>query len=627
MGRRGKASHMTFPRAYQLPGYAPFTKEGPKELSDNNTTADFRAVAAAFHSEFFGEHPDTEVFANVVKCLLTKIWDERQTRRGQQYRFQVFLRNNQEEKSQQLFDRIDQDYRRAYQKYIDPAGSDSLDSRVFAAERVKTVVKALQGMSLTRGAALHGDVIGAFFEEILRAGFKQDKGMYFTHANLVWFMLEAIDLDELTVRTWERSTHPENRMPYVIDPACGSGTFLLRAMQIMTRAIRSRSDELVADDDSSDFFARHLSEQRPNAWAESFIYGSDPKFVMAITAKVNMVLHGDGSAHIFKWDSLKPLSTSIDRRIQPRPTQQRSIRAATYGREVSEGFDAVVSNPPFGITLAPETARALTKTYTLPKSSPSESLFLERWFQLLKPKGRLAVVVPESLLNTADAVEARMLLYRMFWIRGIVSLPRNLFIETPTLTSLLFAQRKTGQEIERWDAEWAKQEAEVQAQVAAGRIVVRTARRETGTPARLQEQFIRVLSPIVDEDTAVLVQRKGLLRARLPDSVKNMTDGIDHYGKLLQTAGFRVLCRNEVFRRVVESLNYDYPVYAVDEVGYKLSKRGERARPNQLMRLRSRGSGSSIPNLHRADGAVEVIIDSGDPAVILDYIRRDVRWD
>ena len=212
--------------------------------------------------------------------------------------------------------------------------------------------------------------------------------MYFTHANLVWFMLEALDLTQLTQQVWGHATHPNNRMPYVIDPSCGSGTFLLRAMQMMSSTIRDNRAALVQTQDDETYFEAHFSHQTPNGWAKDFLYGCDPKFVMAITAQVNMVLHGDGSAHIYKWDSLRPLSDGPDRRLQPIPAGRRSVPAAGYSPDVSEQFDVIVSNPPFGITLAPETQRAVSTNFTLGSAASSESLF---WSDMLNCSGREGV--------------------------------------------------------------------------------------------------------------------------------------------------------------------------------------------------------------------------------------------
>jgi type I restriction enzyme M protein len=629
MGRRRAAGDMSFPAQYQLPSFRAYKKApGTPELDDQATTADFRAIASSFHSEFFAEHPDSEIFTSIVKLLLAKIFDERSRRPGEQYEFQVLQRNGREETAASLLDRIVPLYERAYAAYIDPAGGDTLDPKVFAPERVKSVVKGLQGVAITRGAALHGDVIGAFFEEILRAGFKQDKGMYFTHANLVWFMLEALDLTQLTQDTWQRATHPNDRMPYVIDPSCGSGTFLLRAMQMMSAAIRDNRATLVQTQDDETYYNSHLSDQNPNDWAKDYLYGSDPKFVMAITAKVNMVLHGDGSAHVYKWDSLRPLTVGPDRRLQPLPAGMRSVPVGSYPPEVSEQFDVVVSNPPFGITLAPETQKAVPTTFTLGTGTSSESLFLERYAQLLKPRGRLGVVVPESLLNAGDYRESRRLLFRFFHVRAVVSLPRNLFVETPTLTSLLFAQKKTQDEILTWDADWAANRTLLEHAVVRAKNDMKTAARAPGaTPADVAMAFNATLGQHIEPDA--FVKKRGrapaVLSARLPESVASATEAMLHYEAFLKASGFQYLQNQAILKLMLANHDYDWPAYAVDEVGFKLSKRGERIRPNQLIAFQD-GTGTERPNVQKADAAVTPVVDVTAPVKVLDYLRRDVTW-
>ena len=135
---------------------------------------------------------------------------------------------------------------------------------------------------------------------------------------------------------------------------------------------------------------------------------------MAITAKVNMVLHGDGSTHILKEDAFSPFSKYSDVRLRPCNENQRSITRSLYRPDMCETFDLVVSNPPFGVTLASETRAKIGVTFNLPPTTPSEGLFIERCFQLLKPGGRLAIIVPESLLNGKELINVRLFLYRMF---------------------------------------------------------------------------------------------------------------------------------------------------------------------------------------------------------------------
>ncbi|MFF7682410.1 class I SAM-dependent DNA methyltransferase [Microbacterium sp. NPDC007973] len=619
---------MTFPANYQLPSFSPFAKGSTnRELDDSATTADFRAIANAFHSEFFAEHADTEVFAHVVKLLLAKIYDERQRRKGEPYVFQVLQRAGREETAQSLFARVATLYEAAYKAYIDSAGGDRLDSKLFAPERVKSVVKGLQGVAITRGAALHGDIIGAFFEEIVRAGFKQDKGMYFTHSNLVAFMLEAIDLTGLTQETWRGANHPNNRMPYLIDPSCGSGAFLLRAMQMMSSAIRDNRTALVETQDDQRYFDHHLSDSNPNEWAKDFVYGSDPKFVMAITTKVNMVLHGDGSAHIFKWDSLQSLGVAPDTRFAPAAEARRSVPPSAYREDVSEQFDVVVTNPPFGITLAPETHRTVSKTFSLGHAS-SEALFLERYAQLLRPNGRLGVVVPESLLNAAEHRETRMLLLRFFHVRAVVSLPRNLFVETPTLTSLLFAQKKTGAEIADWDARAETARKTVEDAIADAKRAAREAgKRANATAASVKDALDRALDGAIPGGAFIRKRGKNptVLTYDLPPGMSDAAPAVKHYTEFLTSSGIGPLITQAVLARMAADLDYSWPVYGVEEVGYKLSKRGERTRPNQLISFVD-GSGTHVANLHRADGAATTVIDADNPSTVIDYIRRDVTW-
>lgn len=402
---------------------------------------------------------------------------------------------------------------------------------------------------------------------------------------------------------------------------------MLLDIELMTETIRANRSELVADDDSLDFYERNLGDARPNAWADRFIYGSDPKFVMAITAKVNMVLHGDGSAHIFKWDSLRPLTSNPDATFRPRPESQRSVSETMYPRDVCETFDVVVSNPPFGITLDRDTRRALPKTFTLKASAPSEAMFLERWMQLLKPNGRLGVVVPESLLNTADALPSRLLLYRFFRIRAIVALPRNLFIDTPTLTSLLFAQKKTRAEIVAWDGSWSKRTLEMKAKVTAARRILSQAPAKDGSVRALKQALVGALSPLLGDDSTITRRGRPPLRVTAPlTSGLSLDDAARYFGRILTRSGFKALVRNEIFRLVATDHDYQYPVYAAEEVGYKLSKRGERARPNQLCKFIRLSDGAEAVNLHLADDAIDIQIDTEAPKRILDYLRRDVAW-
>lgn len=627
----GKPHLTEFPSDYREPDYEPLIKGGKRTLRTDCTQAEFRTVAQTLHNEFFSEHPDNVLFVNLLKCFLAKILDERTRKKGETYKFQVFLKNGKEESAAEVFERVNKElYSPAYQRYIDSQAKepDEINSKEFPPERVKTVVKLLQEMSIAQGAALQGDMIGAFFEEILRDGFKQERGMYFTHDNLVHFMVEAVDLGGLTKKAWKNATHPENRLPYVIDPACGSGTFLLKAMNVISDTVQNHKDDLVSNQEAEQFYLSKMSENMPNAWAESFLYGLDPKFEMAITAKINMVLHGDGSAHILKQDAFKPLENLPDHKFRPAGDANRSVPKSQYPFDICETFDLVVSNPPFGITLASDTATKIARSFSLGSAIPSEALFLERCFHLLKPNGRLALVIPESLLNTADATEVRLLLYRMFWIRTIVSLPRNIFVDTPTLTSLLFAQKKQPAEIAKWDAAWETNFEKAQVKVKQAKTYLSEVKGNRNISAQdIQKNILSILAPIVDKTTWILKGGKNpsVVSFSLPKGYKT-AQAIEHYKELLKFADFQRIITNWVFGQVAKALDYEYPVFIVDEIGYKLSKRKERIRPNQLCRFVGVESKEEKPNLHLTTEPITVEINTKNPTKILDYIRKEVKW-
>lgn len=595
----------------------------------DSTHADFRAVASSFHNEFFGEHADNTIFVNLVKCLLAKIHDERTCKTGSSYEFQVRYTNGKPDTAKAVFVRVNDLYRAAYKRYIDPSATevDEINPKEFSEERVKTVVLALQAISITKGAARHGDVIGAFFEEILRTGFKQDRGMYFTHDNLVRFMIEAVDLEGLTHQLWENSNHPENRLPYIIDPACGSGTFLLHAMNAVTRTVKDHADDLVNDHDSKQFYAARMSDVQPNYWAENFIFGFDPKFIMAITAKVNMVLHGDGSAHIFKDDAFRPFSSYSDPRLRPIAETKRSVPKALYTSEICESFDLIITNPPFGITIASDVRNKLSSTFTLPDTTSSEGLFVERCFQLLKPLGRVAIVLPESVLNAKEMSAVRLFLYRFFDLKAVVALPRNVFIDTPTLTSLFFAQKKTAKQVAAWDAEWLVAFADSEQRVKLASQALGSANAKAKTASEVSQEFLAAIHPVVTQSDWVLKGGKSGSVLRLGRQWTNEPgeSAASHFKEILRTSSFESLRQRYVLSIVANKLTLDFPAFEVSEVGYKLSKRKERAKPNQLMNVVGK-SGVKHTNLHLIDEEYTVENDVKNPATVLDYIKLFVNW-
>jgi type I restriction enzyme M protein len=169
------------------------------------------------------------------------------------------------------------------------------------------------------------------------------------------------------------------------------------------------------------------------------LYGIDfnPDLVMA--AQMNMVMHGDGSTNVFHANSLLPAGEW--------PTEepnnvQRHVRM--------ERFDAILTNPPFGEKIAIDEPHVLAQ-YELASgrfSVPPDQLFIERCLQLLRPGGRLAIVLPDSILTNPGMIGVRRWILTNCRVLASIDLPVATFQpHTGTQTSLLLLQKKTPQEM------------------------------------------------------------------------------------------------------------------------------------------------------------------------------------
>ncbi len=440
--------------------------KGETPLRTNMTREELESLRRDFHNVLWGgaKMGDTDVFNNLLKMFMAKIYDEQETKEGEAYRFQIELKDDEPESPEAILAKIDALYQEALMCYFgyteDTVKTATINKNRFPPNKVAYVVECLEGISLVENT-YQDDVLGAFFESIVRTGFKQEKGQFFTHTNIVRFVLLALELDIWAIDLINSNHKPT--LPYIIDSACGSGTFLLEGMKLVTQSVlythkdRLHKSRKVQDYVDEFFLPNAANKNVHNRWARSFIFGMDDNEDLATATKVNMILHGDGNANILKWDGLAAFDRYPLTRLQVSKTDPNAL----YKSPVNEQFDCLVSNPPFSLT---EEARTLTEygtRFAYAEQKNSENLFIERWYQLLNEGGRLGVVLPDSVFDTNENLYIRMFLYRFFWIRAVVSLPQVTFQPyTPTKTSLLFAVKKTRQEVEAWERAWRKASGE-----------------------------------------------------------------------------------------------------------------------------------------------------------------------
>jgi len=454
------------PARYGKAQKEPYIKGGKKDLDTSFTHEQLEGLRKNLHNVLWGGGgaDDNDIFSSLVNIILAKIQDESEKEKDEKYDFQIFSYKDGEsfESNEELFERLNELYKRALKQRLNITDEAKLkksfviDENKLSLSKLKYAVSALEGFSFVDGKnSFDGkDILGDFFEGIIREGFKQTKGQFFTHINIVRFMLWGLQLDKLAIERVNRDLE----IPYLIDPAAGSGTFLIEYMKFITNNLKRRfKDKLANKRDVDDKFHQwFLPDHRENKWAEKFIYGVEINFNLGTATKVNMILHGDGSTNVFVKDGLLPFRF-YDKETAPNFLKQYEQDNQYFDKEVNAQFDAIITNPPFSVDLDNETKKSVKREFVFGGKKNSENLFVERWYQLLKPNGRMSVVLPESVFDTTENKYIRLFIYKYFKVKAVVSLPQLTFEPfTSTKTSLLFAQKKTKTEIQEWDKLWSK---------------------------------------------------------------------------------------------------------------------------------------------------------------------------
>jgi len=595
----GRPNLMLIPKEYGIVRKPVFVKKGSPDLRTDVKKDELERIRWNLHNILWaGGKYQNELFFNLVGLFLTKIYDEKETEDGKPYEFQIFYENGEPESAEKVYERMNKIYKKALKEYLGYSEEElkKIKDIVFDAPKVKYVVEILQGISFTISKY---DIIGDFFEKIVRSEFKQTKGQYLTHQNLVGFIIRAIELENLSIDL----INEEKRLPFIVDPACGSGTFLIEGLKLITTHILAHKDELKKSDSVKNFLMSNFPEYQKNIWAREFTYGVEINGDLAIATKVNMVGHGDGSGNIEAKDALIDFEGFTKARLQVKKGSE------IYPKPVNEQFDVVISNPPFSITVDRDTAKKFPEIFIwgekiaeqIKKSKKkmevsTENLFIERWYQLLKPKGRLGVVLPESVFDTTANRYIRLFLYKYFWIKAVVSLPHLAFAPyTMTKTSLLFAQKKTPEEVKEWDKLWSKYLDEYNTLSKDIDNLLKTKKDDSDYQSKkeqLIDKIIELLGDNFDETDKTL-------------DVKDIKEKYKDEIKLADAEWW-------TFRKVSEELNYKIFMAHAEEIGYKRGIRGEEVRENQLFQTDKDGN---------------IIIDTNNPKTILDYLRRSVRWE
>lgn len=557
-----------------------------------------------------GTRGDNKVFFNLLKLIISKVYDEHETQDAMPFTFQLKYAGNAVDYDK-TYNAVQDLYSKTLQNknYLDFDPSKlaelskiekGIDSIELTEEEIAFVVSELQNYSLT---ITDYDALAIFFETILREEFKQNVGSFFTHSNIVTFMLYAVGLDELT----KSLITQDQRLPYIIDPSVGSGTFLIEAMRTITKTVIEQKHQLIVNETIRRLISKQFDDNlKVHPWAQEYIYGIDRNPHLLLTTKVNMIMHGDGHVHVYPSDALNEFGQFDD-------LLKKERTSIVYSGKVNEQFDIILSNPPFSMDIEQKSKERYREIFPSLGQKSSEVLFIERWYQLLREKGRVAVVLPESVFDTTDNLDVRMFLYKYFWVKAIISLPEGMKKGafgpyTGTKTSLLLCQKKENDEVKQWDVLW-------NAQLDNFYYVKNELEKYFGK-GRKQGTSSTILQHGGEKERKCLID---LLKEYIDDMFAEYDSDLSINGLVEKYEDdFRAVEKDTwLFRRVVKDLSSIYPAWKTtvliihtDQIGYKRTKRREDVTVNRLYKADKNG----------------VIINSAQPENILDLLWREVQW-
>jgi type I restriction enzyme M protein len=282
------------------------------------------------------------------------------------------------------------------------------------AHTIKEIVELLEIYSLRK---TREDVLGVAFETFLRGMMTgKELGEFFTPREVVEFMVKLVD--------------PQIGET-ILDPACGTGGFLIWSFFHVLDRIRKNI--------GSEEERKKLEEKL----IEECLWGFDIDSYLERLCKINLKMHGDGYRHIYRVNSLDLIDDPVEE-------EHKEIRKTLKEIMEKRGFDIILTNPPFGSGPGKDiTEERILVKYENGKGKRRQIpqiLFLELCIRLLKPGGRMAIVLPDGILNNAakDYVNIRDFIKKECIIKAVVSLPEGTFIPygSGVKASVLFLQRK-----------------------------------------------------------------------------------------------------------------------------------------------------------------------------------------
>ena len=355
-------------------------------------------------------HEGSDPFDKLFKLIITKLYDEKANLKNEdssaQFRVGVF------ESPEEARNRIVQLFEKAKQRWS--GAFEDGEAIKLTDDSLAYCVSALQKAYLLKSPA---DILGAAFEVMVNPEMKDNKGQYFTPRHVIKMCIDVLK--------------PQDGET-VFDPACGSGGFLIGAMDYVYSQIEKDRDN-----------ENDIIENKKD-YASENVFGIDYDKKIAKVAKAYMLIWGDGRSNIEICDSLNSNSWSSE-----------ALAKFTVGKgkkaELRQ-FNIIVTNPPFAGDISnDDTLSQFELAYKQDKNGKrkrvnkigKEKLFIEQSLNMLSPGGRMAIVLPRGIVKNYSDERVRRHILKRARILGVVGLGGNVFKPfTNTKTVVIFIQKR-----------------------------------------------------------------------------------------------------------------------------------------------------------------------------------------
>ena len=363
------------------------------------------------------------VFEEVFKLIYAKLYDEDQARNFRAKKEVLFRQYKEPKKTYAVIN--DELFKGAIDEWKDIF--NPLSKIDLTPEQLQICVPFLEENKFFGSGREELEIIDRAFEHLIAEVSKGQKGQYFTPRNVIKMCVKMLN---------------PKKDEYVIDPACGSGGFLLHAMY------------WVWDNDLTS-----ASEAAKQKYANRYLYGIDFDDNMRRISQALMFIAGDGRHNIFKRNSLDGRDWIGEQAEEARASIKSLLRHFENSKQDEENrrayrylnFDILMTNPPFAGEI---TDSGLLRQYEFAKKNGKlkqkverHLLFIERSLDAIRPGGRMAIVLPQGVYNNTNMEWLREWFFEKARILAVVGLEGNTFKlpapakGTGTKTSVLFLKK------------------------------------------------------------------------------------------------------------------------------------------------------------------------------------------